>query len=273
MVAMAHQPSPQNVQGGAAPVVPAWLKRAKALPVAVAAKDLPAVDAQASVLQLLQAKAQEMQVDLKESGVGKAWMHGLLMLAKKQHHMRRARSMVALSTSTNTNGAEVREGAAMVGSKRAADEPSAKKPKRQRYVWSQELHACFCKAVNLLGIEQARPQAIRKAMIEQLGFTGPNMPTRMTVKSHLQKYRIYLDSRSKELVGDAAAAGQMPLDLVWSLENEDIEEAINTSFADFGTSDLAGFGMFTMGQSTNVLDDVLDPPYAAEMAPSSARWH
>lgn len=90
---------------------------------------------------------------------------GLLMLAKKQHHMRRARSMVALSTSTNTHGAEVREGAAMVGSKRAADEPSAKKPKRQRYVWSQELHACFCKAVNLLGIEQARPQAIRKAMI------------------------------------------------------------------------------------------------------------
>ena len=111
------------------------------------------------------------------------------------------------------------------------------------------------------------------AATEQLGFTGPNMPTRMTVKSHLQKYRIYLDSRSKELVGDAAAAGQMPLDLVWSLENEDIEEAINTSFADFGTSDLAGFGMLTMGQSTNVLDDVLDHPYAAEMAPSSARWH
>ena len=92
MVAMAHQPSPQNVQGGAAPVMPAWLKRAKALPVAVAAKDLPAVDAQASVLQLLQAKAQEMQVDLKESGVGKAWMHGdplaaFQTLARPRHLM------------------------------------------------------------------------------------------------------------------------------------------------------------------------------------------
>ena len=86
------------------------------------------------------------------------------MLAKKQHHMGRAR-MISLSTSANINGAEDCDGAAMVGSKRAVDEPSAKKPKRQRYIWSQELHACFCKAVNLLGIELARPQAIRKAMI------------------------------------------------------------------------------------------------------------
>ena len=89
---MVHQQSLQNVQGGAASVMPAWVKRAKALPVAAAAKDLHAVGAQVSVLQLLQAKAQEMQVDLKESGVGKAWMHGdplaaFQTLARPRHLM------------------------------------------------------------------------------------------------------------------------------------------------------------------------------------------
>jgi len=167
---------------------------------------------------------------------------GLLMLAKKQHHMGRAR-MISLSTSANINGADDCDGAAMVGSKRAVDEPSAKKPKRQRYIWSQELHACFCKAVNLLGIELARPQAIRKAMIEQLGFTGPSIPAHKTIKSHLQKYRIYLASKSKEVDDDAAAAGQMPLNVFWSLANEDIEEAMETDLAEYGTSDLTGFAM------------------------------
>ena len=91
---MVHQQSLQNVQGGAASVMPAWVKRAKALPVAAAAKDLHAVGAQVSVLQLLQAKAQEMQVDLKESGLGAVWVHGsddplgaFQMLARPRHLM------------------------------------------------------------------------------------------------------------------------------------------------------------------------------------------
>ncbi|XP_059647143.1 two-component response regulator ARR2-like [Cornus florida] len=57
--------------------------------------------------------------------------------------------------------------------------------KKQRVVWSVELHQEFVAAVNQLGIDKAVPKKILELM---------NVPrlTRENVASHLQKYRLYL---------------------------------------------------------------------------------
>ncbi|KAI5059271.1 hypothetical protein GOP47_0025590, partial [Adiantum capillus-veneris] len=61
--------------------------------------------------------------------------------------------------------------------------------KRQRVVWSVELHQKFVCAINHLGLEQAVPKRILDLM---------NVPglTRENVASHLQKYRLYLRKMS-----------------------------------------------------------------------------
>lgn len=69
------------------------------------------------------------------------------------------------------------------------DEPEDKDDtstlKKQRVVWSVELHQQFVAAVNQLGIDKAVPKKILELM---------NVPglTRENVASHLQKYRLYL---------------------------------------------------------------------------------
>eukprot|EP00250_Pteridium_aquilinum_P033443 c564_g1_i1 orf=31-1320(-) len=61
--------------------------------------------------------------------------------------------------------------------------------KRQRVVWSVDLHQKFVAAINHLGLEQAVPKRILDLM---------NVPglTRENVASHLQKYRLYLKKMS-----------------------------------------------------------------------------
>ncbi|EOD05184.1 hypothetical protein EMIHUDRAFT_60341, partial [Emiliania huxleyi CCMP1516] len=54
---------------------------------------------------------------------------------------------------------------------------------KQRFVWTSELHRRFEAAVNTLGIDHAKPQAISQLM----NFEGA--PTRQNIQSHLQKYR------------------------------------------------------------------------------------
>ena len=56
---------------------------------------------------------------------------------------------------------------------------------KQRLVWTPSLHKCFCAAVEKLGSERAKPQAILQLMDVE-GVTARN------VKSHLQKYRLRL---------------------------------------------------------------------------------
>ena len=56
---------------------------------------------------------------------------------------------------------------------------------KQRLVWTPSLHRCFCAAVEKLGSERAKPQAILQLMDVE-GVTARN------VKSHLQKYRLRL---------------------------------------------------------------------------------
>ncbi|KAM7472950.1 hypothetical protein LguiA_011133 [Lonicera macranthoides] len=63
------------------------------------------------------------------------------------------------------------------------DDPSAQK--KQRVVWSIELHRKFVAAVNQLGIEKAVP----KRILDLMNVEGI---TRENVASHLQKYRLYL---------------------------------------------------------------------------------
>ena len=62
--------------------------------------------------------------------------------------------------------------------------------KKQRFVWSPEVHQCFCEAVHQLGVDKAKPQAIAQLMQADLTLAGPGMPTRQNIKSHLQKYRL-----------------------------------------------------------------------------------
>ncbi|KAJ4908798.1 Homeodomain-like superfamily protein [Raphanus sativus] len=66
----------------------------------------------------------------------------------------------------------------------AGDEP-ARTLKRQRLVWTPQLHKRFVDAVAHLGIKNAVPKTIMQLMsVEGL--------TRENVASHLQKYRLYL---------------------------------------------------------------------------------
>ncbi|KAI8469131.1 MAG: hypothetical protein J3K34DRAFT_385996 [Monoraphidium minutum] len=57
--------------------------------------------------------------------------------------------------------------------------------KKQRVVWSVEMHQQFVAAVNQLGIDKAAP----KKILELMNVEGL---TRENVASHLQKYRLYL---------------------------------------------------------------------------------
>jgi SHAQKYF class myb-like DNA-binding protein len=80
-------------------------------------------------------------------------------------------------------GAEIdRDG--MLGISRDADGSGRgrRSAKKQRLVWSSELHARFLNAVNHLGIQQAVPKTILQLMNVE-GMTREN------VASHLQKYR------------------------------------------------------------------------------------
>ena len=66
-----------------------------------------------------------------------------------------------------------------------AEHESASGNKKQRVVWSVEMHQQFVNAVNILGLEKAVPKRILDLMnVEGL--------TRENVASHLQKYRLYL---------------------------------------------------------------------------------
>ena len=75
------------------------------------------------------------------------------------------------------------------GSASASGEVSEKK---QRFVWTPDLHCRFEAAVHKLGVAHAKPQAIRRLM----GCDGEeNAPTRQNIKSHLQKYRLFFSKR------------------------------------------------------------------------------
>ena len=64
--------------------------------------------------------------------------------------------------------------------------------KKQRFVWTPDLHCRFEAAVHKLGVAHAKPQAIRRLM----GCDGEeNAPTRQNIKSHLQKYRLFFSKR------------------------------------------------------------------------------
>ncbi|KAJ7524686.1 hypothetical protein O6H91_17G016400 [Diphasiastrum complanatum] len=74
------------------------------------------------------------------------------------------------------------------------NDPDSEDPstlKKQRVVWSPQLHKQFVDAVNQLGIDKAVPKRILDIM---------NVPglTRENVASHLQKYRLYLKRLSFE---------------------------------------------------------------------------
>ena len=95
----------------------------------------------------------------------------------------------------------------------AGEESGAGRPMhKQRFVWTSELHRRFEAAVNTLGIDAAKPQAISQLM----NCEGEGAPTRQNIKSHLQKYRLLMQKRARQgggSGGDSAtssAAGDGP---------------------------------------------------------------
>ncbi|GAB2300231.1 hypothetical protein Dimus_034269 [Dionaea muscipula] len=71
------------------------------------------------------------------------------------------------------------------------DEDADTTKKKQRFVWTPEMHEKFVSVVNKLGIDKAFPKKILSLMnVEGL--------TRENVASHLQKYRISLKKRKDE---------------------------------------------------------------------------
>ncbi|GAQ83022.1 putative B-type response regulator [Klebsormidium nitens] len=83
------------------------------------------------------------------------------------------------------------------GSDRQDDDVDMASLKKQRVVWSVELHQKFVHAVNQLGVDKAVP----KRILDIMQVTGL---TRENVASHLQKYRLYL----KRLSGVQAEEAQ-----------------------------------------------------------------
>eukprot|EP00321_Phaeocystis_globosa_P004004 CAMPEP_0118819368 /NCGR_PEP_ID=MMETSP1162-20130426/6892_1 /TAXON_ID=33656 /ORGANISM="Phaeocystis Sp, Strain CCMP2710" /LENGTH=272 /DNA_ID=CAMNT_0006749653 /DNA_START=102 /DNA_END=917 /DNA_ORIENTATION=- len=79
----------------------------------------------------------------------------------------------------------------MAGSETGEHERPANK---QRFVWTAELHHRFEAAVNTLGIDHAKPQAISQLM----NCEGEGAPTRQNIKSHLQKYRLLMQKRARQ---------------------------------------------------------------------------
>jgi len=73
---------------------------------------------------------------------------------------------------------------------------------KTRFVWTAELHRRFEAAVNTLGIDHAKPQAISQLM----NCEGEGAPTRQNIKSHLQKYRLLMQKRARQ----EPALGQGP---------------------------------------------------------------
>jgi SHAQKYF class myb-like DNA-binding protein len=76
--------------------------------------------------------------------------------------------------------------------------------KKQRFIWSKEVHQRFCKVVHAIGIDSAKPQKIA----EELARLDPDttgLPTRSNIKSHLQKYRLLLAKQRDE--GDTLGLG------------------------------------------------------------------
>merc|ERR1719313_2947327 len=74
-----------------------------------------------------------------------------------------------------------------------ANSPHDRPLHKQRFVWTAELHRRFEAAVNTLGIDHAKPQAISQLM----KCEGEGAPTRQNIKSHLQKYRLLMQKRGK----------------------------------------------------------------------------
>ncbi|KAL3910548.1 MAG: hypothetical protein SGPRY_009013 [Prymnesium sp.] len=78
----------------------------------------------------------------------------------------------------------------------AADPPASdsRPVHKTRFVWTAELHRRFEAAVNTLGIDHAKPQAISQLM----NCEGEGAPTRQNIKSHLQKYRLLMQKRARQ---------------------------------------------------------------------------
>ncbi|KAL1495545.1 hypothetical protein AB1Y20_016908 [Prymnesium parvum] len=75
---------------------------------------------------------------------------------------------------------------------------------KTRFVWTAELHRRFEAAVNTLGIDHAKPQAISQLM----NCEGEGAPTRQNIKSHLQKYRLLMQKRARMGPGGPGDAGE-----------------------------------------------------------------
>jgi len=91
-----------------------------------------------------------------------------------------------------------------VGNGDAGEDPAgntARPMHKQRFVWTGELHRRFEAAVNTLGLDQAKPQAISQLM----NCEGEGAPTRQNIKSHLQKYRLLMQKRARQ--GGASGEG------------------------------------------------------------------
>jgi len=109
--------------------------------------------------------------------------------------------------STPTNGSISRTAScASIRSEASADGSNSEK--KVRFVWEPEVHRRFCEAVHTLGVNSAKPQAIAHLM----QMHGPGAPTRQNIKSHLQKYRIFLAKRQQASTADRSGDGNQKAD-------------------------------------------------------------
>jgi len=104
-----------------------------------------------------------------------------------------------------------------LGSGAGAGGDGSRQVHKQRFVWTAELHRRFESAVNTLGIDHAKPQAISQLM----NCEGDGAPTRQNIKSHLQKYRLLMQKRGKAGGGGGGSTLMTPSASCASLVDQD----------------------------------------------------
>ncbi|GMH29558.1 hypothetical protein Nepgr_031401 [Nepenthes gracilis] len=98
-----------------------------------------------------------------------------------------------------------RSGSSGIGADGAAAGYGSTRPKKQKMVWTAALHAQFCEAVEIIGLEKAVP----KKILEYMNVPGL---TRENIASHLQKYRLFL----KRVFGGMSGSGVQSLRRAWN---------------------------------------------------------
>jgi len=130
-----------------------------------------------------------------------------LTLDGKAHEYPMPDDLNSPGLSAQLSAAEIGEQCPGVGTWDQAAGPGGDPRRKQRFIWSSQMHMRFEAAVHKLGVDQAKPQAISQLM----GCEREGAPTTQNIKSHLQKYRLLMQKRRAGIPVGGGISSMPPL--------------------------------------------------------------